>query len=99
MIAKKVLRYYSDCGRGFWKKQQALKHDINCKCWNNPKFKCCISCSHKSFVKDSNGMENEPQYLQTWETNNCKHSECGVAVHKDFDHIRMNCPHHLKSGQ
>jgi len=92
MVSKKVIRYYSECGRGFWKKQQAIKHDSNCQCWKNPKFQCCISCKHKDIVKDSNGMENEPQFLDTWDTNNCKHSVYGVPVHKDYDHIRKYCP-------
>lgn len=91
MIAKKVTRYYSDCGRGFWKKQQAITHDENCKCWKNPKFKTCISCVNKNIKTDSNGMENEPQHLQTWEYNACDHSKSGVPVHKDFKHIRKNC--------
>lgn len=91
MKTVKVTRYYSDCGRGFWKKQQAVTHDINCTCWKNPKFKTCISCIHKSFVKDSNGMEHEPQFLETWDSNNCIHSESGSPVHEKFDHIRRNC--------
>lgn len=92
MQVKKVTRYYSDCGRGFWKKQQALTHDENCKCWKNPKLKSCLSCKHKSFIKDSNGMEHEPQYLQTWDENTCKHSGYGVPVHEDFEHIKKYCP-------
>jgi len=92
MKSKKVIRYYSDCGRGFWKKNQALTHDQNCKCWKNPKFKGCLSCKHKNIVKDSNGMEDEPQFLDTWDTNNCKYSGLGIAVHPDFDHIRKMCP-------
>lgn len=91
MKSKKVIRYYSDCGRGFWKKQQALIHDINCKCWKNPKFKSCISCVNKCLKKDSNGMEQEPKYLQVWEYNDCKHSDSGVPVHEDFKHIRKFC--------
>jgi len=92
MTVKKVLRYYADCGRGFWRKQQAITHDENCKCWKNPKFKSCLSCKLQNIVKDSNGMENEPQFLQTWKTNNCKHSDSGIPVHNDYDHIRKNCP-------
>ena len=91
MIAKKVTRYYSDCGRGFWKKQTAITHDQNCKCWKNPVLKSCLSCKHKSFGKDSNGMESEPQFLQTWDYNKCVNSESGIPVHEDFDHIRKNC--------
>lgn len=92
MIAKKVTRYYSDCGRGFWVKSKAIAHDKNCKCWKNPKFKTCITCKNKKIVKDSNGMEHEPQFLQSWEVNNCKHSESGIPVHKDIEYIRKNCP-------
>lgn len=91
MISKKVIRYYSDCGRGFWKKQQALQHDENCKCWKNPKFYSCLSCANKDFRVDSNGMDHEPQFLQTWNDNNCQHSESGIPVHEDFEHIRKNC--------
>ena len=94
MIAKKVIRYYSDCGKGFWKKQQALTHDKNCKCWKNPKFKSCISCKHRGMRIDSNGMELEPQYNQIWEYNNCKHSEKGTPVHENYEHIRKYCPSH-----
>lgn len=54
MIAKKVVRYYSDCGRGFWKKQQAIAYDENCKCWKNPIHKTCLSCKFKNIINDSN---------------------------------------------
>lgn len=94
MKSKKVTRYYSDCGKGFWSKQKALTHEEYCKCWKNPIFKTCLSCKHKNFVKDSNGMENEPQYLQTWTENKCKNSEFGVPVHEDYEDIRKYCPHH-----
>lgn len=94
MITKRVTRYYADCGRGFWKKSQALTHDKNCKCWKNPKFKTCISCKFKDMSVDSNGMESEPQFLQTWEHNGCKHADKGIPVHKDYEHIRKNCPSH-----
>lgn len=94
MITKKVIRYYSECGRGFWKKQQAIKHDENCKCWVNPKYKTCLSCKHKCIVTDSNGMGHEPQFLQTWKTNMCEHSNSGAPAHEDFDYIRKYCQYH-----
>ncbi|STZ28381.1 Uncharacterised protein [Myroides odoratus] len=94
MYSKKVIRYYSDCGRGFWKKHQAMTHDENCKCWKNPKFKTCLTCVNQCIVNDSNGMEDEPQFLETWKTNNCEHSGLGVPAHKDFDFIRKNCSKH-----
>lgn len=92
MESKKVTRYYAECGKGFWKKDRALSHEENCKCWKNPKIKGCMSCIHKNLVPDSNGIEHEPQFLQTWQTNNCEHSDLGAPVHKDFDHIRKYCP-------
>ena len=91
MESKKVTRYYAECGRGFWKKRQALDHEKKCKCWKNPKFKTCISCKHKCIIDDSNGMESEPQFLETWKTNMCDSSDMGIAAHKDFDYIRMYC--------
>lgn len=91
MKIKKVLRYYSDCGRGFWSKQKAIIHDVNCTCWKNPKFKSCMSCRHKKFVQDSNGMEHEPQFLHVFTTNMCKNADNSIPVHKDFEHIRKNC--------
>ena len=97
MEVRKVLRYYSDCGKGFWKKDKAIKHDENCKCWKNPKFKSCMSCKLKNFIKDSNGMEHEPQYLQVWTENRCKHSECGIPVHEEYEQIRMNCEFYTPS--
>ena len=92
MKIKKVLRYYSECGKGFWRKHQALTHEINCKCWKNPKFKTCITCKYKNIVDDSNGMEDEPSLLETFQSNLCEHSDKGISAHKDFDFIRKNCP-------
>ena len=94
MEAKKVTRYYSECGKGFWKKQTAISHEQNCKCWKNPKFKTCISCKLKNIVKDSNGMEHEPQFLHTFDTNMCQFADSGVPVHENFDHIRKYCQHY-----
>ena len=91
MTTKKITRYYSECGKGFWKKSQAIAHEDNCKCWKNQNLKSCISCKFKSITQDSNGMENEPHFLETWQTNNCEHSESGVPIHKDFDQIRKYC--------
>jgi len=95
MEIRKVTRYYSECGRGFWKKKQAITHDINCKCWVNPKFQSCISCKLKDIRTDNNGMQKEPHNLETWKFNNCEHSNSGVPIHKDFDYIRKYCPKYL----
>lgn len=91
MISKKVTRYYSDCGKGFWRKQQALTHDENCKCWKNPRFQTCLTCKHKKFANDSNGMEDEPQFLETWITNMCERVDSFVPAHKNANHIAIRC--------
>ena len=90
MIAKKVIRYYADCGRGFWKKQKALTHDKNCQCWVNEKHRTCLTCKHKNFAIDSNGMEHDPQYLQTWVSNECCNQN-GIPAHENAQHIIKNC--------
>lgn len=58
MKVKKVLRYYAECGRGFWKKQDAIKHEANCKCWTNPKLKTCKTCKHEKTYYDSSDYES-----------------------------------------
>ncbi len=84
MRTEKVLRYYSDCGRGFWSKQKALIHDTNCKCWKNEKFKTCISCKHKDFVTDSDGSG------ASWVENLCD-TQNGIPAHENAQHVIMNC--------
>ena len=98
MTSKKITRYYSECGRGFWKKDRCKSHELNCKCWKNPKFKTCLSCALKNFVRDSNGMEHEPQFHQTWIENMCQHSESGIPAHETCEHIRKHCQNYIQKG-
>jgi len=90
MISKKVLRYYASCGRGYWSKKAAINHEENCKCWKNPKFKTCLSCKFKNFVRDSDGV-------QTWTNNDCTNPKFDFdkmfrPVHEHAEHIAMMCP-------
>jgi hypothetical protein len=32
MHTKRVTRYYSECGKGFWKKEDAEIHEQYCRC-------------------------------------------------------------------
>ncbi len=84
MKSKKVLRYYADCGRGFWKKGSCLGHEKRCKCWTNPKYKTCLTCKFHNLIKDSNGME-EP-YRENFITRECNNA--------NFDHDRDFRPAH-----
>lgn len=93
--AKKVLRYYTPCGRGFWKKQSAIKHEENCKCWTNPKFKTCKTCRHNLVSYDED--DYSIGYKGEGYTNECR---IGVeyegpewtAAHEKAPDININCP-------
>lgn len=91
MIAKKVTRYYAECGKGFWNKQKALNHESACKCWKNPKIKSCVSCKYRNIASD---FDETDLGVESWSVNNCKYSEFGIPIHKDFEFIRRNCKHH-----
>lgn len=97
MRVKKVNRYYADCGRGFWTKKGCLEHEEKCKCWTNPKHKTCITCKHGEHVKDSNGMEDEPQNLETWQYWDCNNKEFDyhkhfTPAHHKAQYLCINCP-------
>ena len=90
MIIKTVTRYFADCGKEYKTKNSALYHDSYCKCWTNPKYKTCLSCKHKNFIKDSDDY-------RTWKVNDCKNpdfnfDEMFVPAHENADHICINCP-------
>jgi len=96
MNAKRVLRYYAECGRGFWRKDRAINHEKVCKCWGNPTYRTCKTCRHANKIHDSNGMEHEPQNLETWIWTECKK---GIGPgdaewnqkHENVDDININC--------
>ena len=98
MNVRKVLRYYADCGRAFWKKQQCVTHEQNCKCWTNPKFKTCMTCKFRKQYQDSNGMEREPQFLQTWTQRECTNDRFNEfephlkVAHENAPDLYINCP-------
>ncbi len=48
-------------------------------------------------VKDGNGMEHEPQYLQTWRYFDCQNPKFDesihfTAAHKNAPDLNINCP-------
>ena len=97
MISKKVTRYYSICGRAFWKKKDCLNHEDRCKCWTNPKFKTCKTCIFGKRIVDSNGMEHEPINAHTWKTWECLNPKFDydkhfTPAHKNADDLCINCP-------
>lgn len=38
--------YITECGKKYWSRSGATKHEGICQCWKNPKFKTCASCEH-----------------------------------------------------
>lgn len=72
-----VKRYVCDCGKRYSKKSIAEKHEINCKCFTNPKFKTCKTCKHGKLSSDSDDYTH-------W-----KYWEC---EHKDFDYEKDFIP-------
>lgn len=97
MKIRRVTRYISDCGKGFWKKESCEKHEKNCKCWKNPKYKTCLTCKFMKKTHDSNGMEHEPRYLHTWVEIECLNPNFNYDTHFNQAHEKaadlcINCP-------
>lgn len=95
VTSKLVMRHFTECGREFKQKRSAIKHDLVCKCWSNPKHKTCKTCKHRYEGYDSNGMENDPAYLESWKTANCRkgiweESPEWNQTHKNVD-VNINC--------
>lgn len=93
----KRTRYIADCGRGFWNKKKCQHHEGVCVCWKNPKYKTCLTCKHNRVVNDSNGMEHEAQFLQTWTSNGCQNPAFDYDAHFTEAHekapdVCINCP-------
>lgn len=99
MEIKKVNAYITECGKKYWSRSGATKHEGICNCWSNPNFKTCVSCVHGKIINDTNGMESEPQFLQTWMQWECSNAD--MDFNKDFtqapndktESLCINCPH------
>ncbi len=97
MIIKTIKYYYADCGKRYTSKKKCLGHELVCRCWKNPKFKTCITCKYGKNIKDSNGMEHEPQFLQTWRIWECTNKDFVYNLHFTSAHetasdLCINCP-------
>jgi len=90
MESKKVLRYYADCGRGFWRKDQAINHEGNCKCWKNPKNKACKTCKFGEYAP----FENDTGFGGFWECYHESFSGPHKGAPKGIDYISVNCEYH-----
>ena len=98
MKTQNVNRSYSEgCEKGFWSKKGALNHEVNCKCWINPKHKTCKTCKFGEKISDSNGMEDDPSFLQIWMAWEChnekfEYDKHFTEAHKSAPDLCINCP-------
>ena len=87
-MARQIKAYGCDfkCGTKVLMSKKAMEaHEVIC--FYNPERKACVSCANFETFEDSNGMEHEPQNLQTW-----RHTECLAS--EDFDiseKLRHDC--------
>lgn len=97
-MAEKILvvKYKCECGRKYSTKRLAENHEKCCTCWTNPKYRTCKTCKHGEQIRDSNGMEHEPQYLETWRVWECNNPEFNYDIHHHPAHANapdlcINC--------
>lgn len=95
---KEIKGYVTECGKKYFNKQSAKRHEVTCKCWGNPDLKTCVSCKFGEFIKDSNGMEDEPHFLHTWRQWDCKNplfkydDHFTQAPNDKTNSLCINCP-------
>ena len=97
MEIKNTKIYIAECGRKYFTKKACVHHEIVCKCWKNPKYKTCITCKFGRRLDDSNGMEHEPQFLETWKQWDCGNPKFDYDIHHTpahptADDLTINCP-------
>lgn len=85
-MAKKITAYSCEhkCGRNVLTSRRTMEEHES-RCFYNPINKACVTCKFFESHEDSNGMEHEPQNLQTWRHNEC---EKGIDVQEK---LKNNC--------
>ena len=66
-----VARYVAPCGHRFTTRASAAAHERSATCWKLPALRTCQSCKFNRVIRDSNGMEHEPAFLETFLTREC----------------------------
>ena len=93
MIAKKVTRYYAECGRGYMNKSACVQHEKYCQCWKNPKHKTCLTCAKYSKHIETDEGEG---YSNSYTVNDCEHVGSNESIltpcHENAPDIFKNCP-------
>lgn len=95
-----IKAYKAECGKKYFSKSGCKNHELICQCWTNPNLKTCMTCEFGRLINDSNGMEDEPQYLQTWMQWDCSNKEFNYDKHftqapnDNTKSLCINCPIH-----
>lgn len=88
MKVRRVLRYISDCGRGYWSKAACLAHEAVCKCWTNPKNRTCKTCEFGRHVRD----DVDPGADTYWEClNDNNPNDDHTGGPEGVDYISVHC--------
>ena len=92
-----IKAYKCGCHKVFVGKKACELHERVCKSWKHPKHKTCKTCKFGYQSYDSNGMEHEPQYLQTWKEWRCSNPLFNYDIHftpahENASDLNINCP-------
>jgi len=71
-MARQIKAYGCDfkCGTKVLMSKKAMEaHEVIC--FYNPERKACVSCDNFESFNDSNGMEHDRRFLETWRQNQC----------------------------
>lgn len=85
-MARKITAYACDfkCGRRASTSKKGVElHEKTC--FNNPIRRACITCANFESYQDSNGMEHEPQNLDTWRHTACLASD-NIDISEKLNH-------------
>ena len=89
-------RYVAPCGHRFATRGAAEGHEHKATCWKLPALRTCQSCKFNSVEWDSNGMEDEPAFLDTFLTRECTRPDFDteelIAVRPGITNLFRDCP-------
>lgn len=94
---EEIKAYKCGCGKVYVGKKACRLHEQVCTSWKHPKHRTCKTCRFGRQVQDSNGMEHEPQNLQTWRQWECSNPDFIYEAHfrpahENASDLCINCP-------
>ena len=83
-----VLMFVADCGRKYQSRGGCISHEKACKCFTNPKFRACHSCSFNGGLKKEDGERYRDCTHPNYEYDRMKKYEIPNTATSDC----INCP-------